>query len=122
MSAKHYIPLRKELHALALVDAKQPLRLVSKIIGVPKSTIHDNLDNYRSNIKAFERQQLRLDRDLVRDILIISMEGKTSSRDCANILSKQRGFYISHNKVLSTLSEMGTIAQKKIHHKYLCIQ
>ena len=113
MSAKHYIPLRKELHALALVDAKQPLRLVSKIIGVPKSTIHDNLDNYRSNIKAFERQQLRLDRDLVRDILIISMEGKTSSRDCANILSKQRGFYSDSER--KSQNSYLFIWQKKFH-------
>lgn len=113
MPAKHSIPLQKELHALALVDAKQPLRKVSKIVGVPKSTLHDNLDNYRSDVERFERQHHRFDKDLAKDILSASMEGKTSSRDCAIILSRQKGYNVSHTKMLSVLSEMGTIAQKK---------
>ena len=89
MPARHSIPLRKELHALALVDAKQPLRRVSKVIGVPKSTIHDNLENYRSDVERYEKYQNPSQRDLMKEILIVSMEGKTSSRDCANVLSKQ---------------------------------
>lgn len=113
MPAKHSIPLRKELHALALVDAKQPLRRVSKIIGVPKSTIHDNLEKYRSDVACYEKYQNPSQRELMKDILIVSMEGKTSSRDCANVLSKQKGKNISKDKVLSFLSEAGAVAQIK---------
>lgn len=113
MPAKHSIPLRKELHALALVDAKQSLRRASKIIGVPKSTLHDNLENYRSDVERYEKYQNPSQRDLMKEILIVSMEGKTSSRDCANVLSKQRGSNISKDKVLSFLSEAGAVAQKK---------
>ena len=55
MPTKHSIPFREKLHAIGLIDAaKQSIRKVSLVVGVAKSTLHDNLANYRREIAAFE--------------------------------------------------------------------
>ena len=116
MPTKHSIPFREKLHAIGLIDAaKQSIRKVSLVVGVAKSTLHDNLANYRREIAAFELGQQQSQRALAKDILLVSFEGKTSSRDCARILSKQRDKKLSHQNVLSVLSQAGEIARKKNH-------
>jgi hypothetical protein len=114
MPTKHSMPFQEKLHAIGLIEgAKHSLRKVSTVIGVAKSTLHDNLDNYRKDIAAFEEFQQGSERDLAKDVLLLSFDAKTSSRDCANVLSKQRSESISHKKVLSLLSELAVTARKK---------
>lgn len=114
MPKKHYMPFKSKLHAIGLVDgAKKSLRNVSMMIGTAKSTLHDNLKGYRKDIASFEKHQQRSERALAEDILLVSFQGKTSSRDCAGILSRQKSQNITHQKVLSMLSEVAVTANKK---------
>jgi hypothetical protein len=110
----HSIPFRSELHAISLIDfARQSVRAVAQAIGVPKSTLHDNLSKYRANIDSFCEWQQRGELRLVRDVLTLCFEGKTSSRDCAKIVSRQHEQSVCHQAVLGILQEVATIARSK---------
>ena len=88
MSARHYSSLSTKLRALSMVEQGQrSIREISNDLKIPKSTLHDNLPIYRLDIARFMDSQQKCDYQLVRNILIQSFDGKTSSRSCAITLS-----------------------------------
>ncbi len=104
MPARHYSSLSTKLRALAMVEEGQhSLREISAQLRIPKSTLHDNLPIYRSDLARFMDSQQKYDHHLVRNILIQSFDGRTSSRSCATTLSKVMRADISHQKVLHVL-------------------
>lgn len=114
MPTKHSIPFESKLHAVGLIEgAKYSFRQVSSVMGVAKSTLHDNLSSYRKDIIAFEQYHQRTQRALAKDILLLSFEAKTSSRGCAAVLSRQKNITLNHQKVLSVLTEIASTATKK---------
>ena len=116
MPTKNPISFQEKMHALTSIDVMgRSLRQTSMVMGIPKSTLHDNLPAYRETLASaaeFDSQQYSK-RSLTRDILLLSLEGKTSSRDCARIISLQKGIPISHQTVLTTLSQCASIARAK---------
>ena len=86
MPTIHATNLRSQLHAISLIDlGRESIRSVAEAVGIPKSTLHDNLGKYRIEVAAFEQRQNNFELTLARDILSLKFEGKTSSRDCAKI-------------------------------------
>ncbi len=118
MPTLHSINLQSQLHAINLIDlGRESNRTVAEVVGVPKSTLHDNLGKYRIDVAAFEQRHNNFQRTLARDILSLTFEGKTSSRDCAKILSRMTGHDISHQKVLMVLKDMAQVARRKNSEK-----
>ena len=114
MPTLHSIDLRTQLHVVSLVDFKnESIRSVARTVGLAKSTLHDNLGKYRAEVARFEEHRARDERGLMRDVLSLMFEGKTSSRDCAKVLSRLRGEDISHQRVLSILDEVAVVARAK---------
>jgi hypothetical protein len=114
MPTLHSIDLRTQLHVVSLVDfKKESIRSVARTVGLAKSTLHDNLGKYRAELARFEERRAGNERILMRDVLSLMFEGKTSSRDCAKVLSRIRGEDISHQRVLSILDEVALIARAK---------
>ena len=120
MPTKHSIPFESKLYAIGLLEgAKHSLRKVSSVMGVAKSTLHDNISSYRKDIVAFERYQEQSERALAKDILLLSFEAKTSSRGCAAVLSRQKNVNLNHQKVLSVLTDIASTATKKTNRPFL---
>ena len=118
MPTIHAINLRSQLHVISLIDlGRESIRSVAGVVGVPKSTLHDNLGKYRIEVAAFEQRHNNFERTLARDILSLTFEGKTSSRDCAKILSRMTGHDISHQKVLAVLKNVAEVARRKNSEK-----
>ncbi|MDQ3235381.1 MAG: hypothetical protein M3Q07_26520, partial [Pseudobdellovibrionaceae bacterium] len=66
MSVRHYSSLSTKLRALALVEEGQhSLREISAQLRIPKSTLHDNLPIYRSDLSRFMDSQQKYDYHLV---------------------------------------------------------
>jgi len=104
MPARHYSSLSTKLRALALVEEGQhSIREIADDLHIPKSTLHDNLPIYRSDLSRFMDSKQKFDDRLVRNILIQSFDGKTSSSSCAITLSKMMNINISHQTVLHVL-------------------
>lgn len=104
MPVRHYSSLSTKLRALALVEEGQySIREISAQLQIPKSTLHDNLPIYRLDLARFVDSQKMFDYLLVKNILIQTFDGKTSSRSCATTLSKIMTADISHQKVLRIL-------------------
>ena len=120
MPTIHSINLRSQLHVISLIDfGRESIRSVAAVVGVSKSTLHDNLGKYRIEVAAFEQRHNNFERTLARDILSLTFEGKTSSRDCAKILSRMTGHDISHQKVLKVLKNVAEVARRKNSEKLL---
>lgn len=118
MPTAHSINIQSQLHAINLIDfARESVRSAARIVGVAKSTLHDNLGKFRAEMTAFEERQRNSERTLARDILALSFEGKTSSRDAAKVLSRLSGQDISHQKVLAVLSQLAAVASSKNNEK-----
>jgi hypothetical protein len=114
MPKHHSAPFPTELHAISLIDSQgQSIRTAARTVGVPKSTLHDNLGKYRVDLAAFEAWRESSERRLVRDILSQTFEGKASSRDCAAVISRTTGREVSHQKVLLVLQQAAKIASEK---------
>ena len=121
MSARHYSSLSTKLRALSMVEQGQcSIREISNDLKIPKSTLHDNLPVYRLDIARFMDSQQKYDYQLVRNILIQSFDGKTSSRSCAITLSKMMGTGLSHQMVLHILDLAGATAHT-LNHKNLSL-
>jgi predicted DNA-binding protein YlxM (UPF0122 family) len=104
MSARHYSSLSTKLRAIALVEEEQhSIREIANALQIPKSTLHDNLPIYRSDLARFMDSKQKYDYHLVRNVLIQTFDGKTSSRSCATTLSKIMDTDISHQTVLHIL-------------------
>ena len=113
MLAPYSTAFEQNLHAITLIDvANQSLRKTSAVVGIPKSTLHDNLEKYRSDMALFQSWQDNCEAELVRRILITSLDGKVSSRDCATIMAKLFNTNISHQFVLSVLGQAAEIAKQ----------
>lgn len=113
MLAPYSSAFERNLHAVTLIDvANQSLRKTSALVGIPKSTLHDNLEKYRSDMALFQSWQDNCEADLVRRILITSLDGKVSSRDCATLMAKLFNTNISHQFVLSVLGQAAEIAKQ----------
>lgn len=116
MSMRHSSSLPTKLRALALVDlGSRSIREISADLQIPKSTLHDNLPIYRADVAAFIDWQNNSEYRLVRNVLIQSFDGKTSSRACAVTLSKMMNINISHQQVLRILDLSGQTAQMLNH-------
>ena len=92
-------------------EGKRSILDISSDLQIPKSTLHDNLPKYRLDVARFIDSQQKYDYHLVRNILIQSFDGKTSSRSCAITLSKMMNFGISHEVVLHALDLAGETAR-----------
>jgi len=104
MPMRHKCDYSTKMRALSLVDeSKSSIRKVSNILKIPKSTLHDNLPNYRANLASFIDLQDRPEYYLVRNILIQVFEAKSSARASAMSLSKIMNVNLSHQKVLLVL-------------------
>ena len=104
MPVRHYSSLFTKLRALALAeDGQRSIREIATDLRIPKSTLHDNLPIYRSDVARLMDSKDRHDYHLVRNVLIQSFDGKTSSRSCAITLSKMMGTALSHQMVLRIL-------------------
>jgi len=121
LPVRHNSSLPTKLRALALVDqGSQSLRDASSALKIPKSTLHDNLPAYRLDVARYLEWNDQADYTLVKNILIQSFDGKTSSRACATTLSKIMNFDISHQKVLKVLDLAGDTAEK-LNNTTLCL-
>jgi len=121
LPVRHSSSLPTKLRALALVDqGSHSLRDASSELKIPKSTLHDNLPAYRLDVARYLEWNGQADYTLVKNILIQSFDGKTSSRACATTLSKIMNFDISHQKVLKVLDLAGVTAEK-INNSTLCL-
>jgi|GEM_PF-6340622 len=104
MRARHYSSLSTKLRALALVEeGERSIREIANDLQIPKSTSHDNLPIYRSDVTRLMDSKEKHDYHLVRNILIQSFDGKTSSRACSITLSKMMDTDLSHQMVLRIL-------------------
>jgi hypothetical protein len=104
MSARHYSSISTKLRALTLVEEGQrSIREIANALQIPKSTLHDNLPIYRSDLARFMDSKQKFDYHLVRNILIQCFDGKTSSRSCAVTLSRIMDTPISQQTVLHVL-------------------
>ena len=104
MRARHYSSLSTKLRALALVEeGERSIREIANDLQIPKSTLHDNLPIYRSDVTRLMDSKEKHDYHLVRNILIQSFDGKTSSRACSITLSKMMDTDLSHQMVLRIL-------------------
>lgn len=104
MSARHYSSLSTKLRALAMVEEGQrSIREIANALQIPKSTLHDNLPVYRSDLARLMDSEQKYDYHLVRNILIQSFDGRTSSRSCAVTLSRIMDTHISQQTVLHVL-------------------
>lgn len=110
MSVRHYTSLSTKLRALSLVEEQHSIREISARLRIPKSTLHDNLPIYRSDLARFVDSQDKLDFLVVKNVLIQTFDGKTSSRSCATSLSKIMMTDISHQKVLRILDLASEVA------------
>jgi predicted DNA-binding protein YlxM (UPF0122 family) len=119
MPKHHSISVELKLHAASLIDLeKQSIRMVANTIGVAKSTLHDNLNDYRNEVKRYEHWFDQSDKNLVRNILLMSFDGVCSSRGSATVLSKLTSQKITHQAVLSVLEKASKIAMKKNNEKF----
>ena len=82
-------------------------------VGVPKSTIHDNMVKYREEADAFHAA-VGIDpvERLVRAALIVSMNGKCSLRDTASVISAIWGIMVSHQTILKILEIASNVASE----------
>jgi hypothetical protein len=110
MSVRHFTNLSTKLRALSLVEEQHSIREISARLRIPKSTLHDNLPIYRSDLARFVDSQEKLDYLVVKNILIQTFDGKTSSRSCATALSRIMMTDISHQKVLHVLDLASEVA------------
>ena len=111
MPKKHSLPLRKMMLAVTHLDEEQrSIREVSQLVGVPKSTLHDNIADYRLKIDQFELWLRNPTQFVVRSVLILILTGRCSARACAKSISDCFGIEISHKVVLSILNKAAEIA------------
>jgi len=104
MSSRHYSSLSTKFRALELLGGgKHSIREIANELQIPKSTLHDNLPIYSSDLLRFIDSKQKHDYYLARNILIQSFDGKTSSRSCAITLSKMMNINISQQQVLHIL-------------------
>ena len=108
------VPFSKQLRALSLIDSDlASVRCAAKNIGIPKSTLHDNLPNFRKELKSYTEWCSSSDEREIRNTLSIVFEGKTSARDAAVILSRLEGKHIDHHKVLKNLEIAASLAENE---------
>lgn len=114
MPTPKVISLSSKLHALSLVDVgKASIRSAALTVGLAKSTLHDNLPKFRKAQKDFEVWLSRSEERMVREALSIAIEGKSSARDTAVVLSRMEGRNVDHHKVLDILEKAGQIAAEQ---------
>ena len=83
------VPFSKQLRALSLIDSDlASVRYAAKNIGIPKSTLHDNLPNFRKELDSYVEWCNSSHEREIRSTLSIVLEGKTSARDAAAIISR----------------------------------
>ena len=92
-------------------DENLSFRETSARTGIPKSTIHDNIANYRQEVEAF-RTATETDpiERLVRTSLTLGMNGKCSSRDSASVMAEIWGISISHQTILKIMELAADVA------------
>lgn len=111
MPAIHSTPIQIKAHVLNLIDfQRQSIRKTASIFKIPKSTLHDNLSKYRAEMSFLQAQEGSKQDAIDRAIISISIEGKSSSRDCVNVIETMLGIKISHQHVLNVLNEAGKAA------------
>lgn len=112
MPKRNNTTIQEKAHALKLIDDRDhSLREASGVVGIPKSTLHDNLSKFRAEVSHFEvNPPPDASEKLVRAALILTFDGKTSARDCALTISKLWRVEVSHQTVLNILDQSSMIA------------
>jgi len=88
-------------------------RQTSQKTGIPKSTIHDNINQFRKEAEAFN-SAINADpvERLVRTTLILAMNGKCSTRDTASTISLIWNTMVSQQTILKILNLSATVAKE----------
>ena len=77
MPKKPSLPMRKMMLIVSNLDENhKSIRDLSKQIGVAKSTLHDNLPNYRSKIKQYESWAKNPSLVIIKKVLQLVMVGR----------------------------------------------
>jgi transposase len=113
MPVIHSTSVFTKAHVLNLIDCQnESIRRVAAIVQIPKSTLHDNLPKYRAQIAFLQAQEDRHQDIIEKSILSIIIEGKSSCRDCTNVIETTLGVKISHQAVLKFLMEASVAAKE----------
>ena len=105
MARKENSTLTQKFQALSLLLSGSTYRDTAKEVGIPKSTLHDNLGKFASAIDSLrDTGENGPQRSLVRAVLSLCLICKSSARDCALAISSLFGVHISHQTILRILS------------------
>ena len=107
------ISFERKLRLVNLKDDEDlSFRETSARTGIPKSTIHDNISNFRKDVEAFcaVTETDPVER-LVRTSLALGMSGKCSSRDSASVMAEIWGVSISHQTILKIMELSAEVAK-----------
>lgn len=107
------ISFERKLCLVNLKDGENlSFRETSARTSIPKSTIHDNIANYRQEVEAF-RTAIKTDpvERLVRTSLALGMNGKCSSRDSSSVMTEIWGVSISHQTILKIMELAAQVAE-----------
>ena len=114
MPTPNTTPLLTKLHAISLIDSGEAsIRYAAKATGIAKSTLFDNIPKFRESANEFTHWQSDSEERLIRNTLSIAMEGKSSARDTAVVLSRIHGKHVDHHKVLDILATASGIAKEE---------
>ena len=82
--------------------------------GVPKSTIHDNLENYEVLLQRdkYQEKDWNEQRQLVRAVLLSTLHTKCSAHDCSTLISSLFCMQISHQTILRILQTASGVASE----------
>ena len=105
MARKENSTLTQKFQALSLLLSGSTYRVTAKEVGIPKSTLHDNLGKFASAIDSLrDTGKNGPQRFLVRAALSLCLICKSSARDCALTISSLFGVHISHQTILRILT------------------
>jgi hypothetical protein len=91
-------------------------REISREVGIPKSTLHDNTSKFRAEIDAWiAASSVDHVQTLIRVVLILSLNGQCSSRNVGSVILQMWRVTISHQTVLEILN-LASIAAKKLNN------
>jgi hypothetical protein len=90
-----------------LIGCGVPFRAVAQKVEIPKSTLYDNrvfLQSLAEDVDSGKKPRLVSDREIVRHVLSLTLEGGVTSRKVGEVLKTTNGISISQSSVLKVLN------------------
>lgn len=109
------LSLAEQVNILNLRDREEnSFRKIAKKADVATSTLHDNMGKIRVNVaKAFAARESNPRQSLVRVILVLAMDGKSSTRGISQCILRIWGTIVSHQTVLKVLGIAAETAKEQ---------